>query len=217
MELKAVIFDMDGTLVDNVQFHKLAWLTFLGKHGIDMDAEAFHAQNHGTIDEMITRFFGQDISDTKRRALGIEKESTYRELYKDHIRETKGLTGLLEILQNRGVKIGLATMGDKTNIDFTIDALGIRPYFNVIAGGDEIERGKPDPEIFNTVVSRLGVQPEECVVFEDSFGGITAALQAGIKVIGITTTEQPEDLLRHGCYKTIDDFTGLDLDGYLPE
>ncbi|NMH28133.1 HAD family hydrolase [Flavobacterium silvaticum] len=203
---KAVIFDMDGTLVDNIPFHKKAWLTFLAKHNIHLEPEHFNAQNHGTIDEMIKRFFGENLNPKRITELGFEKEQTYRYLYREHISEIEGLTKFLRNLKNQNIKIGLATMGDIPNIDFILDALQIRDYFDGIVGGHMISKGKPDPEIFNTVATLLHVENNDCLVFEDSIGGVRSARSANMCVIGIMTTESSDDLKANGCFRTIKSF-----------
>ena len=210
MKPKAIIFDMDGTLVDNIVFHKKAWLSFLNKYTIIIKPEDFNAQNHGTIHEMILRFFGNSISEIQIKELGQEKEKTYRELYREHIKEVEGLSHLLEKLKKNRIKIGLATMGDIPNIDFILDTLSIRSYFDCIVGGHEIIKGKPDPEIFNTIALKLNVKNKECVVFEDSIGGVIAAKNASMKVVGITTTETSEALIKNGCFETIAHFNEYD-------
>ncbi len=106
----------------------------------------------------------------------------------------------------------LGTMGDMPNIDFILDELGIRPFFYSITGGHEIARGKPDPEIFELVLKKLNLTNKDCLVIEDSLSGIKSALNAGIKVIGITTSHSEEELKRNGCFYTISDFTDLDWD-----
>ncbi|WP_113923825.1 HAD family hydrolase [Cognataquiflexum aquatile] len=206
---KAIIFDMDGTLVDNIPYHRDAWLAFLKKQGIHLNESEFHAQNHGTIDEMIRRFFPQIQDNQLLYELGQEKESTYRERYRPHIREVHGLTPFLQSLQSNGIQALLATMGDPPNIDFTLDSLGIRSYFSFTTGGHEVTKGKPDPEIFLLSMQKAGLKPEECLVIEDSQGGILAAKRAGLHVIGISTSQSPDELLSYGCDQVIVDFEEL--------
>ena len=210
-KIKAVIFDMDGTLVDNIPYHEKSWIAFLNQHQIQISPESFSAQNHGTIDEMITRFFGNDLTVERLKNLGQLKEQTYRDFYKSDLKEISGLTLFLRNLQTKNIKIGLATMGDIPNIDFILDGLNIRNYFDEVTGGHEVSKGKPDPEIFLKSLEKLNVKPEECVVFEDSLGGIQSALDANIKVVGITTLHSKEQLLDFGCSKVIDTYENFIL------
>ncbi|MGD9558284.1 MAG: HAD family hydrolase [Mangrovibacterium sp.] len=203
---KAVIFDMDGTLADSIPFHKEAWLTFLSNHGVNLAPEDFQAQNHGNIDEMIRRFFGDGIPDEQMKSLGQEKEQTYRDLYKDYLEEIKGLTSFLQKLKVSGYGISLATMGDAPNIEFILNGLGIKDYFQPITGGHEVVRGKPDAEIFHIALDKLKLKKEDCIVIEDSLGGVIASLQAGIDVIGITTAHPSDELIKNGCIFTINDY-----------
>ena len=207
---KAIIFDMDGTLVDNIPFHIDAWLSFLKKHDIVLDPEEFQAKNHGNINEMIRKFFGQDAPDEKVKELGQEKERTYRDLYKNHIKEIEGLSELLKKMKKLEIKASLATMGDTPNIDFVLDELKIRQFFHSGTGGHEIQRGKPDSEIFNLSLQKLNLESTDCMVIEDSTGGILSALGAGIRVIGITTSHTDDELMRNGCLFTISNFKELD-------
>lgn len=208
---KAVIFDMDGTLVDNISFHKNAWISFLQKHNIPIDPDNFDAQNHGTADEMMIRFFGENLSLAQIKLLGDEKELTYRDLYKTHIKEINGLTPFLKVLNKNRYKVGLATMGNKTNIDFVLDGLHIKNYFQVLTGGDEVSKGKPDPEIFLKTLEKLQVEKKNCLVIEDSISGIASALSTGIRVVGVATSHSKEELLDNGCYVAINDFDELEL------
>lgn len=201
---------MDGTLVDNIPYHKTAWIKFLEKHKIYLDPDQFEAQNHGTIDEMIKRFFGDNTELNTIKELGQEKESLYRDFYKNDIKEVEGLTDLLENLRSQNIKIALATNCDTPNIDFVLDSLGIRKYFDVITGGHEIVNGKPHPEIYNLVLNKLGIPNDRAIAIEDSKGGIESALKAGIKVVGITTSNKSDKLLGYGCFVVIDDFTQIE-------
>ena len=203
---QAIFFDMDGTLVDSIPFHQEAWLKFLSNHGIHLRPEDFHAQNHGNIHEMIRRFFPHESSEEKRQELGEEKEITFRKIYQPYLTEIKGLTRFLEALKSREISIHLTTMGDQTNIDFTLDGLGIRSFFDTMTGGHEVEKGKPDPEIFLKTLQKSGVKAEEALVFEDSGGGIRSAKAAGLKVIGIATSHTKKELQEMGCEVAFSDF-----------
>ncbi len=208
-EVRAVLFDMDGTLTDSIPYHQEAWLRFLGNHGIHLRPEDFHAQNHGTIHEMIAKFFPHEKSLQKRAELGEEKEIIYRTIYRSQLREVAGLTAFLKALQTSKISIHLATMGDQNNIDFTLDGLGIRYFFQTITGGHEVFKGKPNPEIFFKCLEKTGLKKEECLVFEDSGGGIRSALAAGLTVIGIATSHTRRELIEMGCTEAFADFTEI--------
>ena len=204
--IKAILFDMDGTLVDSIPFHQEAWLRFLGNHGIHLRPEDFHAQNHGTLPEMIRRFFPHVESREKRIDLGEEKEATYRHMYKPYLKEIAGLTSFLKFLNSQKISCHLATMGDQNNIDFTLKGLEISEYFETITGGHEVFKGKPDPEIFIKSMEKSGVKASEALVFEDSGGGIRSAKAAGLKVVGIATSHSKKELLEMGCEAAFSDF-----------
>lgn len=209
--VKAIIFDMDGTLADSIPFHRESWVLFLKKHQIHLDPEQFQSQNHGNIQEMIKRFFGNDISDEKLAELGEEKEIIYRDIYREHLREIPGLTNFLNLLKSHGIRMALATMGDSNNIDFFLNGLKVFSFFEIISGGLEISKGKPDPEIFNLSLKKLNLKPDDCVVIEDSIDGVLAARRAGIRVIGITTSHSSSELRELGCFYTVSDFQEFDL------
>ncbi|WP_268034497.1 HAD family hydrolase [Algoriphagus sp. PAP.12] len=204
--IQGVIFDMDGTLVDSIPYHLQSWIIFLEKNGITIREEDFHAQNHGTLQEMIMRFFPNEKSADRIYELGEEKEETFRELYRPHMKEVPGVTPFLKTLSNQNKSIHLATMGEQDNIDYTIDHIDIRSFFQSLTGGHEVKNGKPDPEIFLKALDKAQIQAENAIVFEDSSGGIRAALGAGIPVFGIATTHTPQELENMGCQKAFLNF-----------
>ncbi|CAA7390267.1 HAD family hydrolase [Chryseobacterium fistulae] len=211
-EEKAIIFDMDGTLVDNIPYHEDSWILFLKEYGINIEPEHFASQNHGTLNEMIVRFFGSDISKEKMYDLGLKKEDAYQNLYRNHIKEVNGLTYFLQKLNQKQKKVGLATMGIPSSIDFILNGLHIKRFFQQITGGVEVVKGKPDPEIFLKTLEKLQIEGKDSIAVEASIGGIKAALAAGIKVMGITTTHSKEELLDNGCFQVIDDYSHIEID-----
>ena len=214
-QIKGVIFDMDGTLVDNMHFHQQAWLAFLSRYDITVTEAEYHARNVGTITEIIPKYFPQVTDRAEIVRLGREKETLYREIYRTHIQALPGLKTFLQTLQENRVSIALATAADRGNIDFTLDALGIRPYFNAIIGSEAVSKGKPDPEVFLKSAERLGLPSVQCVAFEDSTSGIEAAKAAGMKVVGLATTHTEKELKPLGLQAIISHYEMADPIGFL--
>lgn len=210
MKLKGLIFDMDGTLVDSIPYHRKSWLPFLDKYGISH--ERFYADNHGTIGEMIRRFFGNDLSEKEVNTLGEEKEALYRQMYSPFIEPITGLHEFLEQTKHCNVKLAIATMGDAQNIEFTLSRLNLETHFDHVVGGHMVSRGKPDPEVFEQAVEGLGLQPADCLAFEDSKGGITSAQRVGMQVIGMTTSHTTAELFEWGVTHAISNFKDLSIE-----
>lgn len=184
----AFIFDMDGTMIDNMAFHGQAWRDFLSSLGISMTEAELDRYNHGTIGEVLRRICGNHLSDADVLELGEQKESRYRELYRPHLKLIPGLSTFLNEAKQTSIPIALATSAAKPNIDFVLDTLDIRSYFSAWIGGDDVEFGKPHPETFLKAAQQLGYSPEQCLVFEDTLSGVEAAQNAGMKTIAVTTT-----------------------------
>lgn len=209
MTLKGIIFDMDGSIVDNIPYHREAWLTFLQRYDILLSPADFSAQNHGTIHEMISRFFPLETDAQKIVDLGQEKEKTYRDIYQPHLKQVAGLVEFLQWLDSKQVTAHLATMGDPPNIEFTLDGLGIAPHFATVTGGHEVSKGKPAPEIFLRALAKSQLNKHECLAIEDSAGGVKSALAAGLTCIGMTTSSTPQELKDLGCLTAVSDFYEL--------
>jgi beta-phosphoglucomutase len=208
MALEAVIFDMDGTLVDSMPYHYKSWEVFFEQQGIFLTKEEFDSIHHGTLFDIMPRIFG-DISHEESYRLGMLKEQAFRELYKHEIKPIDGLIEWLEILKEAGLKIGLGTAADFTNADFTVDAIEIRKYFDVIVTSDIVKEGKPSPAVYLKVADMLHVDPADCLVFEDTVSGIQAGLAAGMKVIGITTGLSKEAMQALPVSAIIDNYQSL--------
>ena len=193
-ETRAFIFDMDGTLVDNMRFHTEAWGKMLLENGVEMNAHDFLVKTAGkTNREILPGVFGE-ISDAKILELGERKETLYRELFLPERRAVEGVLEFLEESQRLGIKMAVATAAPVGNMEFILDGLDLRRFFDAITTADDIANGKPDPEIFLKSAERLGVEPQNCLVFEDAPKGVEAALHAGMDCIVITTLHTQEEL-----------------------
>ncbi len=205
----AVIFDMDGVIVDNMKYHKKAWEMFLKTHAEGMDVEEF-SKHFGKVNKDLLKIvFHREISDEEELRFGEEKEALYREIYAEHIAPVKGLVDFLQELKEHSVKTAVASAAPKINVDFVYEKTGLRHYFDVSIDADDVTRGKPDPEIYLKTAEKLNCLPANCLVFEDSLPGIQAGQNAGMKVIGVATSH-PAELLKETGF-VITDFTEINV------
>jgi beta-phosphoglucomutase family hydrolase len=209
---QAVIFDMDGTLADNMHYHHESWMIFFKRHGVNITAEEFGKKNHGTIEEMIRDIFGSHLSAQAVRELGHEKEKLYRDLYREHMKPLDGLYDFMDELKENNISIAMATMGNMDNINFILDGLQVRKYFDAVAGGDDVKHGKPHPEVFLKAAAKLNANPMYCIAFEDSFSGIKSAFAAGMKVAAVSTTHPKGDFNNHGLVAVINNYTEINME-----
>ncbi len=192
---KAVIFDLDGTLIDNNSYHRQTWEKYLEKIGKKISEEEFNAHMNGrTNEDAIKYIFGKDITNEEALKHTLDKEALYREIYKPFIKPVPGLIEFLEKLESKNIPMAIATSGIQPNIDFMFENIPIKKYFSVVVNSSHIKKGKPDPEIYLKVASLLHVAPKNCLVFEDAAVGIKSAKAAGMKVIAVATTQPKEEL-----------------------
>ena len=192
---KAVIFDLDGTLIDNNSFHRQTWEKYLEKIGKKISEEEFNANLNGrTNEDAIKYIFGKDISSEESLKHTLDKEALYREIYKPFIKPVAGLIDFLEKLKSKNIPMAIATSGIQPNIDFMFENIPIKKYFETVVNSSHIKKGKPDPEIYLKVASLLNILPKNCLVFEDAAVGIKSAKAAGMKVIAVATTQPKEEL-----------------------
>lgn len=190
----AVIFDMDGVIVDNYTYHHRAWKLFCKTHGLDFE-KAFRSRVFGgTNRDHLETFFERSLSASEVSRFEEEKESLYRRLYRPHIKAVDGVLEFLAKIKEAGTPCALATSSPAVNVAFVLSITATTDYFPVILDASHVNRGKPNPEIYLKAAARLQRKPWECVVFEDSVNGIVAAKAAGTKVVALSTTHTAEEL-----------------------
>jgi beta-phosphoglucomutase len=206
--IQAVIFDLDGTLIDNNAFHLKSWRKYLEDIKRPVSDEEYLAHINGrTNKDAVQYIYGKKMSDEEAMVYTLEKEKIYRNLYEPHIKPVNGLLEILTLLDEKKLPMGIATSGIEVNIDFMFNHISIRKYFSCIVNSQHIKKGKPDPEIYLTTATRLKVSPTKCLVFEDAVVGIKAARSAGMKVIAVATTHDEQELAAADL--VIKDFTAL--------
>lgn len=205
---------MDGVLVNNMAVHFRAFAAMAERYHLRAEegVDFSHLNGRGN-DDIITALFPAELVAQKGvQALADEKEALYREIYAPEIAPTAGLVRLLGELTGAGLRCAVGSSGPRENVDFVLRECHIEPYFEVRISGDMVTRCKPDPEIFLTAAHRLGLEPSECLVFEDAISGVRAAKAAGMKVIALTTTHTREQLLREGAEIVAEDFTTISME-----
>lgn len=191
----AVIFDMDGVLVNSNPFHLEKWVEFLNERRIGFQRDDLPKLILGQRNDTAFRhFFGPALSEEESRRLGEALEEKFREAFRPHVKPLPGLTRLVAECHRSGVPMAVASSAMAKNVEFVVDALGFRRYFRCLVSGDEVSRPKPDPEIYVRTAEKLGLDPAGCVAFEDSFVGIESAKRAGMKCVAIASTFALEEL-----------------------
>lgn len=205
---------MDGVLVDNLEIHKQAFGLFFERYGVRKSAEELSRVFGMGNDDIMRAVMPYDVVESVGlRELGEEKEVIYRELYAPVIKPVAGLVELLKACKDAGVECAVGSSGCTDNVNFVLDKCDIRRYFSATVAGDKVSKCKPDPEIYLTAAAAIGVEPSQCVVFEDAEAGIEAGKRAGMKVIALSTTFTADFLRDTPADMIIGDFTQIDIDG----
>jgi beta-phosphoglucomutase family hydrolase len=185
----AFLFDMDGTIVDNMAFHTQSWQIMLAKRGVEVDADAFFRDTAGRQSQEILRtYLRDDLSDKECKQFSQEKDLLYREIYAPHRKLADGFLPLLLGARELGIRLAVGTAAPDENVRFILDDLDVRKHFDIVVGARDVSRGKPHPDVFLRAAEGCGVDPAECLVFEDAPLGVEAAARAGMSAVVLTTT-----------------------------
>jgi beta-phosphoglucomutase family hydrolase len=207
----ALVFDMDGVLVDSNPIHRKAWEIFNRRYGLET-TEAMRQNMYGRRnDEVIRDYFGGQLAPEEVFARGAQKEELYRELIGDRVEEIlmPGIRSFLEF--HRDDPMAVASNAEPANIELILERAKLRHFFRVVVDGHQVRNPKPHPEIYLRTAELLGISSGNCLVFEDSYSGVEAARAAGTRVIGVLTTHG--DL--PGAALTIDNFGSGKLEPWL--
>lgn len=199
MSRTVFIFDLDGTIVDNMKYHNLSWREFFARRGLEVDYENLFRATAGRLSsETMRDYLGASLSDADCAAFGREKEEIYRELYEPHRKLAKGLDVFISEAMQEEITLAVATAAMPENIEFILDGLGIRRCFKTVVGARDVRRGKPYPDLFLRTALDCGATPQQCLVFEDAPLGVEAAFRARMPAVVLTTSGVRSDFASYG-------------------
>ncbi len=190
----AIIFDMDGVIVNSTPYHEKAWKLFLKRYGYNLSESEFKHHVNGKINFDIIKHFFPKASKKEIESYGDKKEKMYREIINKEMISPEGLLKFIFMLAKRGIAMAIGTSAPPQNVNFVLKKLHLRKYFPIIIDASQIKKGKPNPEIYLKVAKKRGYPPSKCIVIEDAILGIQAAKNAKMRVIAITTTQRREEL-----------------------
>jgi beta-phosphoglucomutase len=191
----AVIFDMDGVICHTNPFHSKAFREFFSKRDLAPTDEEFAQHMYGKSNSYILSHFLQRVIEGEELLqMEDEKESLFRQIYEPYIEPIEGIVAFMQELKSNGADLGVATSAPRANLELILSKVPIRPILGSILASENVKKHKPDPEVYLTSALNLGVTPDQCVVFEDSFSGVSAALNAGMRVVGVLSSHTIEEL-----------------------
>lgn len=200
LAFRGVVFDLDGTLVDNMPFHVEAFARFVKRHGLPPVDHALRGRLDGKRNrDIFPILFGHPLDDATFLQLEEEKETLYRDLSRGRLTRPPGLGALLDALDERGIGAAVATSAPAANVVYTLDELDLAGRFRAIVRSDQVPHGKPAPDVFLEAARRLGVPATACLAFEDAPAGVLAAKAAGMTCVALTTSFSPELFAAHGA------------------
>jgi len=208
---KAVIFDMDGVICHTNPFHSMAFREFFARRDMHPTEEEFQLHMYGKSNSYImSHFFGRKIAGQELLELENEKEGLFREIYKDKVDPIAGFQDFFRQLKVNEFLTGVATSAPFANLEMIAGKLSLIDRMESILASEDVTKHKPDPEVYLKSAANLQVDPGICVVFEDSFSGVTAAKNAGMKVVGVLSSHSRSEL--PVCDLYIEDFREMDTD-----
>ena len=204
--IKGIIFDMDGTIVDSLPYHHEAWKIFFNENKVENFSEKLNQYKGGGTLDLMRTVYGNQYSKKELKKMSEDKEMIFRKIYKGEIKQILGFKKFLDELKSKDIMVGLASNAIRKNVSMIINELGIYDHFDSVICGDEVTKGKPNPEMFNETIDRFNINKSECLIFEDSLEGVLAAKNSGIRVIGITSSSSNKVLTDAGCAMSISDY-----------
>ena len=203
--IKAFLFDLNGTMINDMSYHISAWHGIVNELGANLSMEQVKEECYGKNHDLLDRVFPHRFSMEEKDRMSFEKEKQYQQQFGPHLKLINGLNLFLEKAKNNNIKMAIGSAAIMFNIDFVLDGLDIRQYFDALVSADDVQYSKPNPETFLKCADQLGVLYSDCIVFEDAPKGVEAAANAGMKCIVLTTMHTPDEFEQ---YSNIIGFAG---------
>jgi HAD superfamily hydrolase (TIGR01509 family) len=207
----AVIFDMDGVLIDSGAHHRAAWRALLAELGEEPAHPEYWRLTIGRpSEEALPLLLGRRVPDHESWRLARRKRDLYVSFAREGMVSVTGVKEFVAALSRLGVPRAVGTSASRFDVDRMLSGVGLRRHFDVIVTADDVTLGKPDPEVYELAAARMGMPAESCLVFEDSLVGVVAARRAGMRAIGVSTAHSEEELRQAGAERVIADFDGIE-------
>lgn len=209
----AFLFDLNGTMIDDMQYHIKAWHGILNSLGANISMEQMKEECYGKNNELLDRIFPGRFSEEEKNRMSYEKETAYQAAFRPMLKLLPGLHPFLDKAGKASIPMAIGSAAIMYNIDFVLDGLQIRPHFPVIISAEQVLNSKPDPETYLKCADQLGVPYGDCIVFEDAPKGVEAAARAGMQTVVLTTMHTKEEFSNYSnicCF--VNDYTDPQLD-----
>lgn len=197
---KAFLFDLNGTMIDDMSYHIVAWHRILNELGANITLEKMKEECYGKNHELVERIFPGRFNESEKNEMSFAKEKQYQKEFRPQLKLIEGLHEFLKEAHQSKIKTAIGTAAISFNVDFVVDGMHIRHYIDAIVTADDVRESKPHPETFLKCAEAVHVDPQDCVVFEDTPKGVESALNAGMDCIVITTLHKEEEF---STYKNV--------------
>lgn len=206
---KAFLFDLNGTMIDDMEYHINAWYTLLNEMGFPISYEDTKKECYGKNHELLERIFPGKFSEAEKISMSTAKEDRYRTAYLPHLALMPGLVEFLQMAKSKDIKMAIGSASIQGNVDFVVEGLQLQQYLDAIVTADHVSISKPHPETFLQCAQQLNIAPADCLVFEDAPKGTIAAKNAGMDCVVITSMHQPHEFDEENVIRFIKDYTEI--------